>query len=304
MQQPSARSVFQPTRRSLVLGAAAAAFLGRHSAWAIPASIPIGLQLYSVSAELQNDVAGTLKALRDIGYARVETSGFYGLAAQEFSIQLQRAGLTCHSAHLLFGSADPVPLFDQAHALGAHYVVSSGQFPNKASEADPSLDDYAAMAERLNLLGRQAKQAGLEYAYHNHNFEFRKLEGDRIGFDVLLANTDPSLVAFELDCGWAVAAGASPAEYFSRYPGRFRMLHVKDFKPTPMPSTSLAKDKRPQGTELGRGHIDYRPILDAAMAAGIREFYIEQEPPFLEMPALAAVRVDYDTLRALKLGAS
>ena len=300
MQQHRTSNATGTSRRNFLMTAAAVTLAGR-SAWAIPSSIPIGLQLYSVAADLQKDIPGTLKALRQIGYTQVETAGLYGLTAQQFSTQLKAAGLTCHSAHLQFGPGDPSPLFAEAHALGAHYVVSSGQFPNKASQADPTLDDYAAMADRLNQLGKLAKQAGLQYAYHNHNFEFRKLTGDRIGFDVLLAKTDPALVAFELDCGWAVSAGATPAKYFAAHPGRFRMLHIKDFKPTPAPSTSLAQDKRPQGTELGRGHIDYRPILNAAIASGIKEFYIEQEPPFQEMPALAAVRVDYDALRSLNL---
>ena len=301
--QPWNLKTAKPSRRSFLLAAAAVAVAGERVGWPIPASIPIGLQLYSVSDDLQKNVPETLKALRSIGYTRVETSGFYGLTAQQFSAQLKAAGLSCHSAHLQFGVADPGPLFEQAHALGAHYVVSSGQFANRTVAADPKLEDYAAMAEHLNMLGTQAKQAGLQYAYHNHNFEFRKLAGDQTGFDVLLAKTDPGLVAFELDCGWAVAAGATPADYFRRYPGRFRMLHVKDFKPTQGPSTSLAQDKRPQGTELGRGHIDYRPILKAAIAEGIEEFYIEQEPPFVDMPSLAAVRVDYDALRALNLSA-
>jgi sugar phosphate isomerase/epimerase len=155
------------------------------------------------------------------------------------------------------------------------------------------------MADRLNDLGRKAKVAGLQYAYHNHNFEFRKLDGDRIGYDVLLKYTDPALVAFEPDCGWMAAAEYNPIEYFRQYPGRYRMLHIKDFVATKGPSTSLAKDERPQGTELGRGHIDYKPILLAAAKAGIHDYYVEQEPPFLDMSALAAVKVDYQYLRTL-----
>ena len=292
----------KPSRRNFLFGAAAA--MASHRVWALSAAMPIGLQLYSVSAELQKDTFGTLKTLRDIGYTRVETSGFAGLTAPEFRAQLDRADLTCNSAHMPFGPDDPQPLFEQAHAVGAHFVVSSGQLSKKSGRADTTLDEYAAMAERLNVLGKKARQAGLQYAYHNHNFEFRKLEGDHIGYDVILAKTDPELVAFELDWGWAVAAGASPAAYFIQYPGRFRMLHVKDFEPTAGTSTSLDQDKRPRGTELGRGHIDYRPILTAAVKAGIHDFYIEQEPPFVEMPALAAVRMDFNALRALPLGAS
>jgi len=274
-----------------------AAVLCGRGAWALPARVPIGLQLYSVGEDLQKDVPGTLRRLRAIGYERVETAGFAGLTAKAFRAQLDEIGLVCLSMHLPVGSQELDALFDDAHTVGARYVVSSALFPPKSGSQ--TLDDYRAMADRLNELGRRSRQAGLQYAYHNHNFEFRKLDGDRIGYDVLLKQTNADLVAFELDCGWMVAAGHSPVEYFRQYPGRYRMLHVKDFVATKEPSTSLAKNERPQGTELGRGHIDYKPILDAAAKAGVRDYYVEQEPPFLEMPALEAVRVDYQYLRAL-----
>jgi sugar phosphate isomerase/epimerase len=224
-------------------------------------------------------------------------AGFAGLTAKAFRTQLDQARLVCPSTHLPVGSYELGPLFEDAHIVGARYVVSSALFSSKSG--NQTLDDYRTMADRLNDLGRKAKDAGLQYAYHNHNFEFRKLDGDKIGYDVLLKHTDPGLVAFELDCGWMVAAGYNPIEYFRQYPGRYRMLHVKDFVATKGPSTSLAKDERPQGAELGRGHIDYKPILLAAAKAGIRDYYVEQEPPFLDMSALAAVKVDYQYLRAL-----
>ncbi len=272
------------------------AVMGARAAWAIPSAVPIGLQLYSVSQDLLKDVPGTLRRVRAIGYARVETAGFAGLTAKAFREQLDRAGLVCLSMHMPVGSQTG-PLFDDAHTIGAKYVVSSGS--SQARSGTESADDYRAMADGLNELGQKAKNSGLQYAYHNHNFEFRKLAGGEVGYDVLLKQTDAKLVAFELDCGWMVAAGGSPVSYFSQYPGRYRMLHVKDFVATAQPSTSLAKDQRPQGTELGRGHIDYKPILAAAEQAGIHDFYVEQEPPFPDMPALDAVTVDYKYLRAL-----
>jgi len=265
----------------------------------LPASVPIGLQLYSVGAELQKDVTGTLKRLRAIGYARVESSGFAGLGAKEFRVRLDEAELTCPSAHMPLGDGELGKLFDDAHAVGAHYVVCSALLPKMPEGQDSTIADYAMMADRLNAIGRQAKRAGLQFAYHNHNFEFKKLQGGEVGYDVLLAKTDPETVAFELDCGWAVSAGVSPADYFARNPGRFRMLHVKDFAATPQPIFSLAKDQRPRGTELGRGHIDYKPILAAAAKAGIKDYYIEQEPPFVAMTAMEAVVVDYRYLRAI-----
>jgi sugar phosphate isomerase/epimerase len=107
-------------------------------------------------------------------------------------------------------------------------------------------------------------------------------------------------VSFELDCGWAVVAGADPVALFAKYPKRFRMLHIKDFLVQKTPITSLAKDVRPEGKELGAGNIGYGPILTAAARAGIFEYYIEQEPPFNHLPAMAAVKVDFDYLRGLE----
>ena len=290
----------QISRRRFIQGTAV--MMSAHSAWGLPAHVleeraPIGLQLYSVGVDLEKNPASTLRQIRAIGYERVETAGFAGLTASAFRDQLVRANLICLSTHLPVGDHDLSPLFEDAHAVGARYVVSSALLPPK--NGAPTLDDYFSMAERLNDLGRKAKQGGLQCCYHNHNFEFRKLDGDRFGYDLLLQHTDPELVAFELDCGWMVAAGHSPIDYFHRFPGRYRMLHIKDFVATEKPSTSLAKDKRPQGVELGRGHINYKPILLAAAAAGIQDHYVEQEPPFVDMPALDAVKVDYEDLRAL-----
>jgi sugar phosphate isomerase/epimerase len=287
-------------RRFLQQGAlAAAAFTSsRHRAWGSPDKIPIGLQLYTVGADLQKDTAGTLRQVRSIGYKEVETAGFAGLTAKQFRAALDDAGLSCHSAHVQMVSPDLGPVFDDAHAIGAHYVVSSALFPPNPGHL-PTLDDYKTLAARLNDIGRKAKETDLQYAYHNHNFEFREQDGKAIGYDVLLKETDPALVKFELDCGWMIAAGYSPVEYFQRYPTRYKMIHVKDFVRGGKVSTSLSKELRPQGTELGRGHIDYKPILSAAAKIGVRYYYVEQEPPFPEMPALDAAKVDYNYLRGL-----
>ena len=147
----------------------------------LSASVPIGLQLYTVGEELQKDVTGTLKKLREIGYARVESAGFAGLGAREFRVRLDQAGLTCPSAHMPLGDGELGHLFDDAHTVGAHYVVSSAQLPKRPEGQEATVEDYAMMAERLNEIGRQAKKAGLQYAYHNHNFELKKLQGSQSG---------------------------------------------------------------------------------------------------------------------------
>jgi sugar phosphate isomerase/epimerase len=260
--------------------------------------LPIGIQLYTVDADLKRDTPGTLRQVRAIGYTEVETAGFAGLTAKQFRKGLDEAGLSCHSSHLQMNAVDLSPVFDDATTVGAHYAVCSAMLPASAS-SQPTVDDYKQMAARLNEIGRMAKTSGLQYAYHNHNMEFRKLDGEAIGYDVLLKETDPALVDFEIDCGWMIAAGYNPIDYFKRDARRIKMLHIKDFVRGSKISTSLAKDLRPQGTELGRGYIDYKPVLAAATRIGIRYFYVEQEPPFLDMPALEAAKVDYGYLHAL-----
>jgi sugar phosphate isomerase/epimerase len=290
------------SRRRFIQGTAAATIAtASQRILALPARSKIGIQLYTVGEDLKRDVPGTLQRLRAIGYTQVETAGFAGLTAKQFRAHLDEAGLVCHSAHLPLGNQPLGPLFDDAHTIGAHFVVSSVLFPPKAlSGGALSLDDYQAMAKRANDLGSKAKQAGLQYAYHNHNVEFRPLDGGAIGYDVLLKQTDPTLVDFEMDCGWVVAAGHNPIGYFHNYPHRYKMLHIKDFVAGSKISTSLANGERPQGTELGHGHIDYKPILDAAAKIGIYDYYVEQEPPFPDMKPLEAAKVDYIYLRDLK----
>jgi sugar phosphate isomerase/epimerase len=262
------------------------------------AGAPIGIQLYTVGKELQSDVRGTLRQIAAIGYTEVETAGFAGLTAREFRDELTRAGLHCHSAHMQWNVQDLGPIFDDAHALGVNFVVSSALLSPGTGEG-PSVDDYKKLAAKLNGIAQKTHDACLQYAYHNHNFEFKDLGAGIIGYDILLSETDPVLVQFELDCGWMIAAGFQPIEYFKKYPRRYRMLHIKDFVAGSKISTSLAPGLRPQGTELGRGHIDYKPILHAVAGTAVKYLYVEQEPPFLDMPALDAAKVDYDYLRRL-----
>jgi len=268
----------------------------------------LGIQLYTVAADLAADLSGTLAALRKIGYRVVESAGFANLSAKDFRKALDDAGLRSPSSHLHFTAADPGPLFEDAHAIGAHYAVSSMLIapPVGASGnghgvplASLTLDDYKRTADLANQIGAKAKQAGLEYAYHNHNFEFRDQGNDQIGYDLLLKETDPNLVKLELDCGWMVAAGFSPVEYFHKYPNRYRMIHVKDFLLTGKPTTDLQGPDRPKGTELGKGHIDYKPIFAAASQAGVEYFFSEQEPPIVGMTELEAAKMNYNYMNAL-----
>jgi len=274
------------------------------SLWGDPLVTLPGIQLYTVDRELKSDVEGTLKRVRAIGYQEVETAGFGGLSAKAFRAALENAGLKCNSSHFFnFGSADPGPLFAEANTLGVHYTVTSaiGRFTDKPAGQVTGADDYKAMAEFCNELGRKAKRANLQLAYHNHNTEFKDLGHGKCGYDIFIENTDADLVKLELDCGWMVAAGHRPVEYFYRYPNRYQMVHIKDFVKPAKPTTSLDPQSVPQGTVLGTGYIDYIPILKAAKAVGVEHFYVEQEPPFIGMKALEAATKDFAYIHGLSV---
>lgn len=298
-----------PRRRFLQQGSAAvaAALVASfpRELWANPLGLPIGIQLYTVKDALQNDVAGTLKQLSTMGYKEVEAFHYSGYDPKSLRAALDATGLKCPSAHLSLDGPDLGPEFEGAHTLGAHYAVSSvlQLKDRKHSKGQPApemtLDDYKRLAAKMNQIGRKAKQAGLQYAYHNHDMEFRDLGDGKIGYDVLLIETDPELVNFELDCGWMAVAGYSPVEYFRKYPHRYKMLHIKQFVKGSPRTNATSGPTAPVGTELGRGKPDYKPIFATASRIGIQHYFIEQEPPFLDMTSLEAAKMDYDYLRAL-----
>jgi sugar phosphate isomerase/epimerase len=298
------------TRRSFVAMAAcgvAGAAMGSR-AWAAPGTIPVGIQLYTVGADMQKDPAGTLKKLAEIGYREVELASLGKLTAAQMRDMVKDAGLSMPSAHLMFGMGDTDKLLEDAKTLGAEFAVSSilmGRPPEGGMQNflkalnEMSADDFKATAAKANEIGQKAKAAGLQYAYHNHNFEFRDLGGGQTGYDIILKETDPSLVKFEADTGWMRVAGQDPTAFLSRYPQRYVMLHIKDFKNLDKPVTHLAGPDAPAPTELGRGGVDLKKIVDAGRKMGIKHMFVEQEPPFKEMPPLEAAQVDFTTLHGL-----
>ena len=298
-------------RGFLALGGAA--FFGSellYATWSETAPAVTGIQLYMVKEDLDRNPEDTLQKLAKIGYREVETAGFANRSASEFGKLVEAAGLRAPSAHLPFGMEDTSKLLDDARALGARNVVSSVLPPRTVSVASGyapllemlnsmTVDDFKRTAASANEIAQKAKATGLQYSYHNHNFEFRDLGDQQTGYDVLLRETDSSLVRFEADCGWMKAAGSDPIRYFKNHPGRFSMIHVKDFKGLSRPHTTLGEKDLPVSTELGHGSINYGPILAAAREAGVEHFFVEQEPPFLEMPALEAAQVNFAVLEPL-----
>ncbi len=259
------------TRRSFLttVGTAAlslAAGCRVRRAFASPRALQrIGLQLYTVRTEMARDVAGTLSRVAAIGYKEVEFAGYFTKSASEIRDLLRQNSLTSPSTHLDLKSIEtnPQKTFDDAKTIG-HEWLTVPSLPGRLS----SLVDCRTMAQRFNRIATDAKAAGLRFAFHNHNAEFRKV-GDVVPLDVLLSETDPSLVSFEMDLYWVVNAGADPLDYFARFPGRFRLVHVKDSMGPP--DHKMA--------DAGAGTIDFKTIFAQSAKAGIEHYFVEHDQP-------------------------
>lgn len=255
--------------------------------------LPISLQLYSVRDQLPKDFAGTLAQLRSTGYTVVEAAGYYDRSAADFRDAMGAAGLRCISTHhplnLLETQLDQ--WLDYGHTIGLEYIVcssSGGMHRDPEAKGPPTLDDWRWIAGELNRIGEKVKTAGMTLGVHNHAPEFAVIDGVLV-YDELLRLTDPKLVAFEMDCGWVYAAGHNPVDYLSKTPERFPLMHVKDMIP--------GANGQLHSTEMGRGRIEYAPILRAA--TGLKQYFIEQEE--FDIDPMQALRIDAEYLRNLQV---
>jgi sugar phosphate isomerase/epimerase len=160
-----------------------------------------------------------------------------------------------------------------------------------------SFDDYKKLIDIFNKAGEATQKAGIQFCYHNHNFEFTKY-GDTTAYDYLLNTVDPKLVKFEMDCFWVTHAGADPVAYFKKYPGRFPLLHIKDMKDKPAASHELDA-KMGLFAPVGKGTINWKRIFAAAGQGGMEHYYVEQD--YCEQPPLEAIKVSYDYLSKLQV---
>jgi len=278
--------------------------------------LPIGLQLYTVGDDLKRDFEGTLAAVSKIGYKTVELAGLADHAVDDWRQSLDRVQLKCPSIHVPAHSKTGVnldelgALAEAAHALGIGTIVSPMfNLPERFSltplpgetgvkmaarlGASMTLDDWKWNADYFNQKAAALKPYGLRFAYHNHNVEFAPVGGST-GLAQLIQHTDPALVTFEMDAGWVVAAGADPAALLAAHPGRFSAMHVKDVKASTRPNFSFQQDP----CEVGQGIIDWKTLLAKAYQANVRQFYVEQEPPFSKS-RLESVGISFNYLSAL-----
>jgi sugar phosphate isomerase/epimerase len=277
-------------RRTFLGALTAAAFASRFS-WAAAEHRleKIGLELYTVRDALAKDFEGTLARVAKIGYKEVEFAGMFAKLpdfnpAPKHALEVLKAnGLTAPSTHVPYTalSAENWPKVIQASEIVGHkYIVN----PSIDQSLTKTADGWKKGAETFNRAGEESMRSGIQFAYHNHTPEFKAVDG-QLPYDILLSECDPKLVKMEIDLGWAHVAGADPLAYFAKYPGRFPLVHVKDF------------DKDGTMTEVGKGVIDWKAIFAKADLAGIKHYFVEHDQP---KDPLASIQISYEYLEKLR----
>lgn len=225
----------------------------------------VGIQLYTLRAELARDFEGSIRRVAEVGYREVELAGLYDRSPADVRALLDAVGLTAPAGHFPLASLGPEQLpktIETCAALGHRWLVC----PFLAAQDRTTLDQYKGHAETFGRAGEACRAAGMRFAYHNHDFELQPIEG-KVPLEVLLASTDPQLVDFELDLYWVTKGGGDPLETFARHPGRFPLWHVKDMDATEQRSFA----------EVGTGVIDFPAIFARSEQAGAKHYFVEQD---------------------------
>lgn len=229
---------------------------------------PFGIQLYTLRAEMPSDPKGVLKQLAEFGYTQIESyegpmGMFWGMSPDGFKSYMDELGMQLVASHCNINDNFEQKVADAA-SIGVEYLVCPW------IGAQESLDAYKNYADTFNRCGEICNQHGIKFAYHNHEYTFWELEG-AIPQDILMQNTDPNLVEYELDIYWLETAGHDTIEWLKKYPNRFTLSHVKDRE------VGAADGYGNASTTLGRGSINYHEILRVAKANGMKYFIVEQE---------------------------
>ena len=257
----------------------------------------VGLQLYTLRDLMAKDPVGTLKNVADIGYKEVEAFGygdgkFFGKTPTEYAALLKDLGLSGPSGHYTTGKTMPdakgtlmngwQQAVDDAAAIGQKYMVCAYLFPDERK----TLDDYKQFVDLFNKSAEMCKKAGIQFCYHNHDFEFKPIDG-QVPYDVLLNGTDKDMVQLELDLYWATFANQDPVALFEKHSGRFPLWHVKDMEKTPERAFA----------PVGTGSIDFQRIFDAKDKAGMKHYFVEQD--VCKLPPLESIDISFKNVQKL-----
>jgi sugar phosphate isomerase/epimerase len=259
----------------------------------------ISIQLFTLRDQLAIDLPGTIAALAEIGYTKVEHAGFHGRTAAQFKAILDANGIVSTSGHVLipqpFDAAAWSASLANAQTLGSTYIVHPFFGINFGTgEVTRTTAPWQAFARDMNEAGRMARDAGLKLGYHNHNWEFFRLTDDpsRTAYDVFTAETDPDVVHLEIDLFWAIRGARDPVDLFKANKGRVLQYHVKDM------------NQAGSFTDPGQGLLDFPGIFEHSKTAGVLEYIVERDdagsPPRLPADALTTAEVGYDYLATVR----
>ena len=279
------------TRRQFLLSSAAALpALALQNNFPTPKQ-PLGVQLYTLRSLIEKDpLPGILKQIRAIGYQEIEAfPTVYKHPAKELRHMIDDAGLSVPSGHFDYEGFEGQ--LDYGKQLGLNWMVC----PMLPKSLWATIDGFHTAAKQFNKWGKQVADLGMRFAFHNHDYEFKPY-GDKTGYQIMLDETDPNLVFFEMDCYWITQAGLDPVEMMHRLGHRVRMLHLKDRKPGFPPSHDMDKSSA-HFTEVGHGSINWKAVLDTAHSMGIEYYFVEQDQtpgnPF------DSIRSSYQYLRTI-----
>jgi len=268
-------------------------------------AFPVALQLYSVRKEAEQDLKGTLRAVKDMGYEGVEFAGLYGHSPEEVKTLCKEIGLVPISAHVPYAelAADPEQVLSRYAAIGCRFAA----VPYLVEADRPGQDGFFAVIENVRKIGEAAKKAGVRLLYHNHDFEFVKVDGT-YGLDLLYERVPADLLATELDVCWVAVGGENPCDYLRKYAGRAPVVHLKDYygeKSENMYELIGIESKAPvrpsnfQFRPLGSGLQDIPAILEAAKDAGAEWVVVEQDSPSMGLTPLECAKKSIDCLRSI-----
>ena len=272
-----------------------------HNLFASPKKLQrLGLQLYTVRDAMHSDPAGTLKKLADAGFKHMEHAGysnrkFYGYEVKEFKKLLNDNSLNMSSGHVTLlkkhWDASKKDFTDEwkyavsdAVEIGQRYIIS----PGLDDDLKTNEDAFKGFMEVFNKCGTLCQSVGIQFGYHNHDFEFTTMFGNDRLYDVMLKNTDPLLVAQQLDIGNMYPTGAMPIDYITKYPGRFELMHVKDQLKKP--------DGKYENTLLGNGILPLKQILKAARKVGGTSQFIIEQKEYQGMDPVACSKLDLQAM--------
>ena len=254
----------------------------------------IGIQLYMVKEAMEKDAPGTLKSLGRMGYKQLESYGgnkgmFWGMSNKQFKTLAADNGLSLVSSHYNEEPQGFEKQVEQAAAIGLKYLICPWKGPQ------PSIENFKRFADEFNTNGEICKKHGLRFAYHPHDYPYKKIDG-QLPIDVLLANTDKELVDFEMDFYYTITEGQDPENYLKKYSHRFKLGHLRDVLKIRLPVNSTEES----ATDLGEGVVNYSQLLTTAIDNGMKYFFVEQSRFFNETP-LQSAKKNFDYLSRFRL---